>query len=233
MSRRGTLLLAVGLLIVGLILGAIGGVLTGRFLARRSIAGFTTMRMLPGAFGGRGMMPYVAPRGGYVAPFASPRNRFGAMPFAAPRGRFGVVPFNGPRGGFGAAPFYGPGRGFRGQVPFYGRRGSAKRAQLGSFANGARVTSVESNSPADKAGLKAGDVISTVAGTKIDATHSFASLLQSHKPGDKVDLVVTRGGQGMTISVTVGASPQNSNTAYLGIRYGPAPGPRLQKPKSR
>ncbi len=221
MSRRGTILLAVGLLIVGLILGALGGVLTGRFLARRSFAGFTAMRMVPGAFGGRGMMPYVAPRGGYVAPFASPRNRFG------------VVPFNDPRGGFGAAPFYGPGRGFRGQVPFYGRGGSAKRAQLGSFENGARVTSVESNSPADKAGLKTGDVITTVAGTKIDATHSFASLLQSHKLGDKVDLGVTRGGQSMTISVTLGASPQNSNTAYLGIRYGPAPGPRLQRPKSR
>jgi hypothetical protein len=178
------------------------------------------------------MMPYVAPRGGFVAPFASPGGRFRAMPFAAPRGKL-VAPFYGPRGAFGTVPFYGPRGAFGGPVPFYGRRGLPKRTQLGSFANGARVTSVESSSPADKAGLKAGDVISTAAGAKIDATHSLASLLQSRKPGDKIDLGVTRSGQSMTISVTLGASPQNSNTAFLGIRYGPAPGPQLQKPKSR
>lgn len=219
MSKRGTILLAIGLLIVGLILGAIGGALTGRFLARRSVASITAMRMAPGAFSGRGMMPYMSPRGGFAAPYAMPRGGFGAMPFY------------GPRGGFGAAPFYGPRTGL-GRTPL-ARRGIARPAQGANFANGARVTSVETNSPADKAGLKAGDVISTVAGTKIDATHSFASLLQSHKVGDKVDLGVTRGGQSMTVSATLGASPQNSNTAYLGIRYGPAPGPRQQRPNFR
>ncbi len=156
MSKRGTILLAVGLLILGLIVGAVAGGLTGRFLARRSAIRFSAMRMTPGYFGaqgfGRGMMPYYAPGGGY-----------------------GATPFYGPQRGFRAAPFYGQGRGF-GRAPL-ARRGIARRALRGSFANGARVTSVESNSPADKAGLKAGDIITTVAGTKIDARHSFASLL--------------------------------------------------------
>jgi membrane-associated protease RseP (regulator of RpoE activity) len=219
MSRRGTILLAVGLLIAGLICGALGGMVTGRFLARRSFARFAPMRMTPGAFG-RGMMPYFAPRG-FAAPYASPR------------GRSGPMPFYGPRGGFGAMPYYGSGRGFGGRAPFFGRRGLAPRAPRSNFANGALVNSIESNSPADKAGLKAGDVIITVAGSKIDAAHSLASLLQTHKPGDKIDLGVTRSGQSMTISVTLGAAPQNSNTAYLGIRFGPAPGSQQPRPNLR
>lgn len=232
MSKRATIFLAVGLLIVGLIIGAVAGGLTGRFLARRSIGGFTAMRMTPGALGGRGLMPFVAPRGGFgTTPFAAPRGGF-AAPFYGPRGGFGAAPFYGPGRGFGAAPFNGPRGGF-GRTPFNPRRGFAQRGIAGNYANGARVTSVESNSAADKAGLKAGDVISTVAGAKIDASHSFASLLQSHKPGDKIDLGITRGGQAMTISVTLGASPQNSNTAYLGIRYGAAPGLQQQKPRFR
>jgi membrane-associated protease RseP (regulator of RpoE activity) len=150
---------------------------------------------------------------------------FGAGQFA-PRAFYGA-----PGLGHGTMPMVPRGYG-RGGMPFGGGRMQPRampgrgvqprRAPVNAIVNGARVASVESNSAADRAGLKVGDVITAVAGTNIDPGHSFPSLLQSRKPGDKIDLTVSRAGQVTTIGVTLGASPQNSSAAYLGIRYGPA-----------
>lgn len=186
MSKRGTILLAVGMLVLGLALGFVGGGVATRFLARRVIAR---------SFGAG----QFSPRSFYGAPRMGP----GMMPRGFGRGG---VPFGGGR----SMPRNMPGRGFQ-----------SRRAPANALITGARVANVESNSAADKGGLKAGDVITAVAGTNIDASHTFQSLLQAHKPGDKIDLSVNRAGQTMTISVTLGTSPQNSNTAYLGIRYRP------------
>jgi S1-C subfamily serine protease len=104
----------------------------------------------------------------------------------------------------------------------------APRAQ--SLVNGARVLSVDANSPAEKAGLKVGDVVTAVGGTKIDATHSLADLIQAKKPGDKVELTVTRDSQTLTITVELGASSTNASAAYLGVRYGAAaPAPTFRR----
>lgn len=59
-------------------------------------------------------------------------------------------------------------------------------------------------SPADKAGLKAGDIITTVNGTKLGAQKSLTSLLNTHQPGDKITLKVLRAGKTLTITVTLG-----------------------------
>lgn len=64
-------------------------------------------------------------------------------------------------------------------------------------------------SPAEKAGLKAGDVITKVGGTTIDSTHSLVTLLSSHKVGDKVALTVLRDGKTQTINVTLEAAPNS------------------------
>jgi len=93
------------------------------------------------------------------------------------------------------------------------------------------VDEVTSGSPAEKAGVKVGDVITAVGGTKIDANHALADLVQAKKPGDKVDLVLTRDGKEMTISVQLGSASDNPNTAFLGIRYSTAtPGNRGRLP---
>jgi predicted metalloprotease with PDZ domain len=103
-------------------------------------------------------------------------------------------------------------------LPF-GPRG----AQPGANAvNGAVVAEVTADSPAAKAGLQVGDLITSVGGTKIDANHSLSDLVQAKKPGDTVDLAVTRGTQNLTITVTLGASQQDSNVAFLGIRFTPS-----------
>lgn len=90
----------------------------------------------------------------------------------------------------------------------------------------ARVEEVEKDSPAEKAGLQVGDIITAVGTTKLDANHSLGDLIQAQKPGDKVDLSITRGRQTLVITVELGKSAQDSTKAYLGIKYSTIPGGR-------
>ena len=87
------------------------------------------------------------------------------------------------------------------------------------LAQGALVTLVESGSPADKAGLKAGDLITAIDGQTIDATHSLSTLLTQKKPGENATLTIRRNGQQQTVTVTLGSNPSNSTAAYLGIQF--------------
>jgi S1-C subfamily serine protease len=96
-----------------------------------------------------------------------------------------------------------------------------------SFTEGALVARVASGGPADKAGIRRGDVILSVDGTKVDNDHSLSSLIQEKKPGDVVTLSVTAPGQTPgkphDVKVTLGTSP-DKKTAWLGIEYRqPAP----------
>lgn len=73
---------------------------------------------------------------------------------------------------------------------------------------GHAVTQVEPGTPADKAGLQAGDVITSVDGTRIDERNPFLNLLIfNHQPGDTVTLGVFRNGREFTVSVTLGERP--------------------------
>ncbi|HSW36904.1 MAG TPA: trypsin-like peptidase domain-containing protein [Candidatus Saccharimonadales bacterium] len=67
--------------------------------------------------------------------------------------------------------------------------------------------SVVSGSPADKAGLKQGDVITKVDGVDIDQTHSLTTLLNQQSVGDKVALEIVRAGKTLKIEVILGAAP--------------------------
>jgi serine protease Do len=86
--------------------------------------------------------------------------------------------------------------------------GVATRNSL-SVSSGAWITSggngaaVESGSPADKAGLKEGDIITAVNGTKIDTSHPLIELIASHAPGETITLSVRRGNADADIQVTL------------------------------
>lgn len=62
------------------------------------------------------------------------------------------------------------------------------------------------NSAADKAGLKEGDIILEVNGTKIDQDHSLAGLLKNYNPGDVVKMKILSRGETKDITVTLGES---------------------------
>jgi len=65
-------------------------------------------------------------------------------------------------------------------------------------------------SPAAKAGLKEGDIITKVDDQAIDASHSLTSLLGQHSVGDKVTLSVYRDSKTITIDVTLDAAPESN-----------------------
>jgi S1-C subfamily serine protease len=94
--------------------------------------------------------------------------------------------------------------------------GVATRNDL-SATSGAWITSggngaaIESGSPADKAGLKEGDIITAVNGTKIDTSHPLIELIASNAPGETITLSVRRGSADADIQVTLTTRTFNTN----------------------
>jgi serine protease Do len=66
---------------------------------------------------------------------------------------------------------------------------------------------IVSGSPADKAGLKAGDIITKVAGAAITEANSLQSLIGQHKVGDTIELTILRDGKTQTVRVTLAQAP--------------------------
>ncbi len=89
----------------------------------------------------------------------------------------------------------------------------------GQVAGGVVVDEVVTGSPAEAAGIQAGDIITQADGVPLDANHNLSDLLQRYKPGDKIRLTLSRGNQVRTVTVDLGARVDNQNSAYLGIRY--------------
>ncbi len=75
----------------------------------------------------------------------------------------------------------------------------------GAYVTASAGSAVVSGSAADKAGLKAGDIITAINSQAIDTTHTLSQLLQQFNPGDTISLSVLRYGKELTISVTLGS----------------------------
>jgi serine protease Do len=73
---------------------------------------------------------------------------------------------------------------------------------------GALVAQVEPGSPADKAGLKPGDVITGFNGKQIEQSSQLPALVAQMKPGTQAKLEVLRNGKQTELSASVGAMPQ-------------------------
>ena len=65
-------------------------------------------------------------------------------------------------------------------------------AAIYGYQPGIGVVSVEQNSPAAKAGLVAGDIITAIDGESITSQETLTSILEGHKPGDVIELTVYR-----------------------------------------
>jgi putative serine protease PepD len=74
--------------------------------------------------------------------------------------------------------------------------------------DGALVQSVVPGGPADKAGLRKGDLIKTVDGQPVQDPTNLSSAVGSKRPGDKVTVVIQRGGLSQSIDVTLGQRPK-------------------------
>jgi serine protease Do len=66
------------------------------------------------------------------------------------------------------------------------------------------VTRVTQNSPAGKAGLHVGDVITQIDGQKIESANAIIDYVSSHQVGDKVNVHYLRDGKAGTVGITLG-----------------------------
>src|SRR5579864_6497722 len=72
-------------------------------------------------------------------------------------------------------------------------------------AYGAEITRVEENSPAEKAGLKTGDVVLEYNGQRVEGMEQFGRLVRETPAGREVRLLISRNGATQTIPATVAA----------------------------
>jgi putative serine protease PepD len=91
--------------------------------------------------------------------------------------------------------------------------GKAEHAYLGVLVrapragNGAQIAQVRRGTPAGKAGLRVGDVITRVAGKRVTSVAELQAEVDAHKPGDKIQVVYRRGGKSRTAEVTLASRP--------------------------
>src|SRR5205809_1661493 len=83
----------------------------------------------------------------------------------------------------------------------------AEAMKLKGQLNGALVAEVEPNSPAAKAGMKTGDVITAVKGKKISDARELRLIIGSMAPGSKAQMEVNREGQTKTFDVELAEMP--------------------------
>lgn len=65
--------------------------------------------------------------------------------------------------------------------------------------------------PADKAGLKQGDVITKVDGVTVDQSNSLTSIISRDRVGQEVTLTVIRSGKTISVHVSLAAAPNSSS----------------------
>lgn len=102
--------------------------------------------------------------------------------------------------------------------------GQAQTAYMGvtiadGDTQGAVVQNVEAQSPADEAGVQAGDVITELDGMRVVGARQFTRMVQETPPGRTVSLTILRDGERQTVNVGLTERPNaavlvNPGTAY-------------------
>ncbi len=83
---------------------------------------------------------------------------------------------------------------------------------------GAKLTQITPDSPADKAGLKVGDIVKTADKKPIGKYEELAELIRTHKVGDKLTLTIVRDKETREITVTLGRRPDQGRPGGGGGR---------------
>ncbi|MFD4128712.1 trypsin-like peptidase domain-containing protein [Streptomyces globisporus] len=65
---------------------------------------------------------------------------------------------------------------------------------------------VAKDGPADQAGIKSGDVITQVEGQRVHSGEELIVKIRAHRPGDDLDLKLTRGGEERTVTLKLGSA---------------------------
>lgn len=91
------------------------------------------------------------------------------------------------------------------QVPYLGVFGEDITADSGQ--RGAIIREVVVGSPADKAGLKRGDLVLKIGDQEINGFGDLSQKIRQYKPSDKVKVTVLRDGKEETLEIELGGRP--------------------------
>ncbi|UFN43841.1 S1C family serine protease [Nocardioides okcheonensis] len=94
----------------------------------------------------------------------------------------------------------------QGETPTHARLG----IRVGDDEAGAKIADVTAGSTAADAGIKTGDVITSVDGKKITGADSLVATIRSYRPGDQVSVTWTRGGEPQEATVTLDSDATSS-----------------------
>lgn len=78
---------------------------------------------------------------------------------------------------------------------------------------GVLVGDVVKDGPADRAGLKRGDIITSVGGKDVDSAHALSRLVASTAPNSQITVQLVRDGKSRDLKVTVGTMPEETAEA--------------------
>lgn len=94
--------------------------------------------------------------------------------------------------------------------------GAAEHAFLGvtmsQVQEGVRIEDVRAGSPADDAGVRAGDVVTAAGGNRVESPEDLRASVEARKPGDELELELTRDGNDRTVTVELGERPASSTS---------------------
>lgn len=114
--------------------------------------------------------------------------------------------------------------------------GSVKRGYMGIYlqpidkeiadafdlekSEGVLIAEIAQDSPAEKAGLKQGDIIIEYNKKKIKNANSFRNAIALMSPGEKVDLKILRDGKYQNIELSLGTSPESYKKSKESVQLG-------------
>jgi Do/DeqQ family serine protease len=100
--------------------------------------------------------------------------------------------------------------------------GLAKQFKVPDLS-GALVQDVSRGGPADKAGIKIGDVVRKINGKTVEDSDQLMAMVTDLNPDTEVKLDILRDGQPMTLHLTLGERPANLSTT-VGVGKAPTEG---------
>jgi uncharacterized protein len=95
-----------------------------------------------------------------------------------------------------------------------------RRGQLGvrlvpaEKGAGVAIESITPGSAAEEGGIRAGDVVLTVDGTKVDTPRELIALIAPMPAGRKVEITLQRGGQQVALTVSLKERPRDRGTSF-------------------
>ena len=93
-------------------------------------------------------------------------------------------------------------------------------ALAGRYAESGSVKVIDApvnESPAQMAGVRVDDIVVSIGGKAVSTRTDLVDAIVSHRPGDVVDIVVSRDGRLEVLTATLAANPADNSIAYLGV----------------